>query len=86
LGHADDIGDGGLGGDDTVRGMRPSSRQTSREVYAPAQRVGILFTELFEQDDAELREQAVLAALLDDDGELACQVGSLLADLGALVV
>ena len=51
-----------------------------------SERVGVLFSELFEQDDAELGQKRVFLALLDDESEPASQVCSLLTDLGALVV
>ena len=49
-------------------------------------RIGVLFTELLEQDEPELAQKLVLAALLDHDGETRRQVGSLLTNLRALVV
>ena len=48
--------------------------------------VGILFTELFKQHQSKFVEELILAALLDDNGEAGSEIGSLLADFGALVV
>ena len=51
-----------------------------------SQRIGIFFTKLLEQYEAELAQQLVLATLLDDDGETGGEIGGLLTNLGALVV
>jgi hypothetical protein len=52
----------------------------------PSKRIRILLAQLLEEDDTQLGQQAVLAALLDDQSQLAGQIRRLLPDLGALVV
>ena len=49
-------------------------------------RIGVLFTELLEEDETELAEKLVFTTLLDDDSETGGKICSLLADFGTLVV
>lgn len=69
---------------------RQSSQLSSIVIFprpsSPSEGIGVLFSELLEKDDTELGEQTVLLALLDDDGQLAREIGGLLTDLRALVV
>ena len=72
-----------------LTGERTISESLSSQEHrhnAPSERIGVLLSKLLKEHDAELREQAVLLALLDDDRKLARQVRSLLPNLGALVV
>jgi hypothetical protein len=81
-----------LGESDRRRAGRQRRHETGRASGvkggpdAPAEGVGVLLAELLKQDDAELAQVGVLAALLDDDGEPGGQVGRLLPDLRRLVV
>ena len=48
--------------------------------------VGILFTELLEQDQSEFVKELILATLLNDNGKARSEIGGLLTDFCALVV
>jgi hypothetical protein len=48
--------------------------------------IGILFTKLFEENEAKLAQKLVFATLLDNNGKPRRQIGGLLTDFGTLVV